>query len=157
MDIRKLSIKDCTQIAEVYCEEENIIITELYLDKLKNAFTKIIDKGDFVLGAFKEDILAGCISVHLMYDTYPGYTDGPYAHIETMIIKKEYRNIGVGSELLRKAVEELSSQNVTYIIIQTGEYNIAARRSIEKAGFGLENVNYIIKFDNNIQNALTTG
>ncbi|ACV63256.1 GCN5-related N-acetyltransferase [Desulfofarcimen acetoxidans DSM 771] len=142
--IRKVEISEILEVGKIYCEEENIEITQGYVQSAKIAYEKMLSKGDFILGAFNDKKILGCISVHFLNDTYPGYANGCYVHIETVVIGKKYRGNGIATDLLREAIQIAKENNVTYCLIQTGDDNYPARRAFEKAGFKHYNVNYCL-------------
>ncbi|MNV28472.1 Acetyltransferase (GNAT) family protein [compost metagenome] len=144
--IRTVLLKEIYKVAELYGEEEGISVDSILLVKMKEAYKGILEKGDCILGAFDGDNLLGCLTVHFLVDTYPGYTDGPYMHIETIIVNRKHRNIGVGTALMKRVVGIGREVRATYIVVQTGKDNISARKMYEKCGFNNRYVNYVYTF-----------
>lgn len=143
----KIKIEDTEKICKLYSEEENINISPEYLESAILAHKKMIEKGDFVLGAYDLEFnLLACLSVHFMDELYPGYTKGPYIHVETIIVGKKFRGRGIATDLLKQVLKIAEYEGVTYIIAQTANDNFAMRKAYENAGFEHHNVNYTYEF-----------
>lgn len=144
---RKMEYADVRLAYSIYCGEENIPFTEEGVRAAQKAWVELDQKGDMIIGAFDSSgCIRGCLSLHFMSDLYPGYTEGPYVHIETIIVDRHEQGQGVGTALMQKAVEIAQMKNATYGIVQTGTMNISARRIFENAGFLPEGINYEILF-----------
>ncbi|WP_434510056.1 GNAT family N-acetyltransferase [Desulfitobacterium sp. AusDCA] len=139
------------KLCSLYCEEENVSLTNEYIEKSKETYRTLTAKGDAILGIFEknEDVenvnLIGCVSIHYLDDLYPGYENAPYVHLETIIVKKNYRGKGFGTLLLKEALKLCKDKGITYIIAQTGADNVAMRRVYEKVGLVNDYVNYYKK------------
>lgn len=145
--MRKVSMEETEKICKLYCEEENVELTSSYIESARLTYKKMLDKGDYIFGAFDSyHNLLGCLSVHFLDDVYPGYTNGPYMHIETIIIGKNFRGKGIATALLKQMLKIAEFENVTYCIAQTGDSNIAMRKAYENAGFENRDVNYAYDF-----------
>lgn len=146
IEVKRVSIFDSFQIAKVYADEENLTVTAELLYKVEKAYESILSKGDFILGAYSGKTLVGCLTVHFLGDAYPGYTEGPYLHIETIILNQKYHNLGIGTRMISAALEEGKNNNATYAIAQTMDVNVGAKRMFEKAGMQHKYVNYYYEF-----------
>lgn len=152
--VRVLTELDVEQIAEVYkAHEGNLFEATLvslamgygeYLSSIATALTKMQLSGSVVLGVFDGMALLGCCNVQLMYDTYVGYTNRPYAHLETGIFKPEYEGLGYNTLLLDAVKEYLVAKNCIFVMVNTS--SAYAKRSLEKNGFVQESTRYTYTF-----------
>lgn len=56
-------------------------------------------------------------------------------HITNIAVKKEFRDMKVGSHLLKALIELSKERNITSMTLEVRESNIAAQRLYEKYGF----------------------
>ena len=78
------------------------------------------------LVAEADDGIAGYIVMYLMQ---------PEAELPDIVIKESYQGHGIGTELLRLAIEELKERTFTDIFLEVRVSNAAAIRVYEKLGF----------------------
>ena len=60
---------------------------------------------------------------------------GPAAHLEDFIVRPELRGRGIGSRLIRYAIEESRKEGLLRLILLTDGDNVNAQRLYERAGF----------------------
>ena len=94
----------------------------------------MLSRGSYIYGCFDDETkqLVGAITVNKCLDVYLNYVDKPYIHLETFIVRKEYQNQGVGTELLTRVLEVIKEEGCTYVIMQSG--NPAAQHMAKKVG-----------------------
>lgn len=151
---RILSTSDALNIAEVYKAHEGDSFEALlsssgldysnYVESISVAIAKMSLSESVVIGIFMNDTLIGCCNVQLMYDTYIGYTNRPYAHLETGIFKPTFEGLGYNNILLDAVKSYLISKNCIFVMVNTR--NKYAMRSLEKNGFIKESTRYVYNF-----------
>lgn len=143
LNVREVMDHELEGALQVYASDEGILVTDVYRSSAIVAYHNMRERGSVLLGAFATDgDLLGCLSLHFLDDIYPGYEDYPYAHFETIIVRKDSRGKGVGTSLVQKAMELCKTRGVTYVNAQTEEKNLAMRRVYEKCGLRNKHVNY---------------
>jgi ribosomal protein S18 acetylase RimI-like enzyme len=143
--VRPITRSEIPELLAMYAEEEKVIVSDKLLIDAKISFTHLQITEGRILGAFtKGDILVGSLSLHYLYDLYPGYAHAPYAHLETIVVKEGHRGSGIGSILVSDAVKRCRDMGVTYILAQTKEDNYTMMRVYEKSGLQQSYVNYRI-------------
>jgi ribosomal protein S18 acetylase RimI-like enzyme len=60
---------------------------------------------------------------------------GPAAHLEDFVVRPELRGQGIGSRLIRHAIEESRKSGLLRLILLTDGDNADAQRLYERAGF----------------------
>ncbi|MCW4020657.1 MAG: GNAT family N-acetyltransferase [Candidatus Bathyarchaeota archaeon] len=79
-----------------------------------------------------DDMIAGFIEVRV----FPDFVEGtPIAIIQNLIVKKDYRQVGIGSNLIKRAVEEAEKKKASEIHVWTEFDNKQAIRFYVKHGF----------------------
>ena len=73
-------------------------------------------------------------------------------NIMNIVVRKDKRNIGIGSLLLEKIIEFSKMHNATFITLEVNEKNISAIKLYEKYGF--KQVGLRKKYYNNEDNAI---
>ena len=80
-------------------------------DELVDIARMIKDTGGEVIGAFIRDCIVGTCTLNLCPNL--SWSGRPYAIIENVIVAPQYRNQGIGKELLRYAIESVSYTHLT--------------------------------------------
>lgn len=86
--------------------------------------------GSFSYGAFDNDKLVAVINANKNLDYYPMYENNPYYHLETFIVRKEYQNLGIGTNLIMNVIRFLKESGCSYIHMQSDNkyvYRIAKK------------------------------
>ncbi len=95
------------------------------------------NKGDFCLVAQVDDEIVGAVWVRIMND---------YGHIDNetpsfaISLLKDYRNYGIGAELMKKMLKELKIQGYKQASLAVQKMNYAVRM-YEKVGFEIVDEN----------------
>ncbi len=98
------------------------------------AIIKIIkDKKQGRIFVYKiEDKIVGMISLLYVMSSALGKKAGI---LEDVIVLKEFRNLGIGSELMRHALEYADKKSISRITLLTDSNNKKAHKFYEKFGF----------------------
>lgn len=135
---KKLEVLNVPCVRALYFQEENINMNIMqvrhYEARARKVYAEMLSRGSYIYGCFDDETkrLVGAITVNKCLDLYPNYVDKPYIHLETFIVRKEYQNQGVGTELLTKVLELIKEEGCTYVIMQSG--NPAVRHMAKKVG-----------------------
>lgn len=86
----------------------------------------LIMLSDFFIVACIENKIVGYIC---------GEVRGDYGHIITLAVKREYRRIGIGTELVNKFIDFLKHRNIKKIYLEVSEKNNIAIKFYLKNGF----------------------
>jgi len=79
-----------------------------------------------------DDKVVGFIDIHV----FPDFVEGaPIAIIQNLIVEKNYRKMGIGSKLLKRAVEESEKQNAAELHVWTEFENQQAISFYTEHGF----------------------
>ncbi len=73
-------------------------------------------------------------------------------HITDIVVKKDYRQNGIGSKLLEKLIQEAKQKNVKSLTLEVNANNIPAKKLYEKYGFKTLGVRK--KYYNNTDDAI---
>lgn len=133
---KKLEIADMPALRNLYFQEECLQYdcneTERFDERISKVYGEMLRRGSYILGCFDGSMLVGAVTVNKCLDCYPGYEDNPYVHLETFIVHKEYQNKGIGTELIKKAIDFVTSEGCTYILMQS--HNPAVIHIAKKVG-----------------------
>lgn len=61
--------------------------------------------------------------------------DSLHAELKRMFVKKEYRNLGIGIEIIRRLEEDIVKKGFKYSILETGDMLEAASNLYRKLGY----------------------
>lgn len=118
--IREMEIEDFNKISDILTTEfddfwnENILNQELQNENSK-CFTALIN-----------DEIVGFIGIWKALEDM---------HITNIVTKKKFRQKGIGSKLLEKAISYSKGQNVNTLTLEVHEENIIAQKLYEKYNF----------------------
>lgn len=135
---KKLEILNVPCLRTLYFQEEdihmNIMQTRHYEARVRKVYSEMLRRGSYIYGCFDEESkrLIGAITVNKCLDTYPNYVDKPYIHLETFIVRKDYQNQGIGTQLLTRVLEVIKEEGCTYVIMQSD--NPAVQHMAKKVG-----------------------
>lgn len=73
-------------------------------------------------------------------------------HITDIVVKKDFRMLGIGSKLLEKLIQEAKKENVTSLTLEVNANNIPAIGLYEKYGF--KSLGIRKKYYNNTDDAI---
>ena len=74
----------------------------------------------------------GMVNIQRTVSTAEG---GPAAHLEDFVVRAELRGKGIGSRLMRYAIEQSRQEGLLRLILLTDGDNVNAQRLYERAGF----------------------
>lgn len=133
---KKLEIADMSALRNLYFQEESLKYdcnkTKSFDEHICKVYSEMLSRGSYILGCFDDNMLVGAVTINKCLDCYPGYEDNPYVHLETFIVHKEYQNKGIGTELIKKAIDFVTSEGCTYILMQS--HNPAVIHIAKKVG-----------------------
>jgi PhnO protein len=130
MEIRKIEIGD---LDEVYK-----LLNELYDNKLKyEIFSKIykekvFDNNSYYIVAVSNGKIVGILTSEIQTKLHRAKKQ---SFIEDLIVYKDYRNNGIGKELLQNAIEYAKKQDCEVIELTSYLLNDNAHRFYENNGF----------------------
>ena len=78
-----------------------------------------------LFGKFEKDILVGYIAL----------SESDIVDIETVLVKEEFRNRGIGLELIEKAISFAKEVNASSVMLEVRASNLSAINLYKKAGF----------------------
>jgi dTDP-4-amino-4,6-dideoxy-D-galactose acyltransferase len=105
---------------------------ELYATWIENSVRGYADR---VLVAERDDAPVGYVTLHADAPNAETGTAGRTARIGLFAVHGQYRNQGVGRDLLRSAAQALASAGVTVTSVVTAGRNVAALRLYKSEGF----------------------
>lgn len=120
MKIACLLEKDAEKIVELY---KGNFSDGWNIDMILSAYK---NQRFIALGAFIEDELIGVITCD--FNEFD-------ADIEGIVVKKEYRNKGVGALLISELEKKLKEKNKEKIFLEVRKSNLVAQKLYEKMGF----------------------
>ncbi len=86
--------------------------------------------------------IVGYLTINKLYDSVKNIK---YCYINYVCVKKEYRNLGIGTKLLQKVDEICRENNISYIELTSNGSRIEAQNLYKKMGFELRNTNVFRK------------
>ena len=118
------------QILKVDFNEENLgELIDQEFNRYAKKYNIVVDYNDFCFVAKENDRLMGIIVGHSYYKEI---------HITDLIVMEEYRNKGVGTELIKRVEQEFQGRNFENINVTTHAFQ--APEFYVKMGFEIEYV-----------------
>ena len=103
---------------------------------MKGFFNKrILELDSIILVAIIDDLVVGYIYGYIRRDNKIKIE--LEAYIESLYVVKEYRNNGIGTELISKLIENVKKQGVKYLFIENKVTNESPKRIYSKLNFDL--------------------
>lgn len=124
-------------------------IEPILYEKFDDFWTPNICKGElenqnsYYFVAKNDDFIVGFAGISLCFDE---------ATVTNIVIHKENRNLGIGSQLLEKLIQIAKQKNCTSITLEVNEKNIAAIQLYKK--FHFETVGLRKQYYNHTDNAI---
>lgn len=119
-EIRKMKEEDLDQVAEIEKETFSMPWT-------RESLRSFLNRGDtvFLVAAEKEEILGYCGYLQVIDE----------ADILNVAVKTAHRGNHIGTELIRRLLEEGKNQGIFRFTLEVRQSNLAAIHIYEKAGF----------------------
>ena len=118
--VRKVCKKDLSAISKI--EKENILVNTMSEEQIKNILN---DDNYVVIKAVVENEIVGFIILQKSDEL----------NVESIAVKKEFRNLGVATKLLNKAQDFAKKNGIKTLSLEVGYKNITAYLLYEKFGF----------------------
>ncbi len=116
----------------------NYLLREVYqLEKVGTSYPNNIE-----LVAVSNNIVVGYTVLKLLYDSVKGRN---YSYINYVCVLEKYRNMGIGTKLLEKALEICKQKNISYVELTSRPSRIVAHSIYKKLGFEIRNTNVFRK------------
>jgi ribosomal protein S18 acetylase RimI-like enzyme len=109
---------EISELGSVYFSQEN---------KAKNAITEGISKKEILVALDNKGLCLGFIW-YIRDGAFHGF---PYLHI--IAIKEEYRNLGLGNELLNYFETNIAQSSKVFLVV--ADFNPRAKRLYERCGY----------------------
>ena len=133
MEIRKMTIQDYEKVYELWMSCKNMGFNDI--DDSKEGISRFLERNpntSFV--AIQNEKLIGIIL---------GGHDGRRGYIYHLSVNENYRNNGIGSELVKNCLESFKLEKISKVALLVFKYNEVGNLFWEKQGFILrEDINY---------------
>ena len=137
MEIKKMTVSDLDLIADnLQIDYDDFWNYSVFKSELENENSKYIV-------AKENNQIVGFAGIWIAIDV---------AHITNIVVKKDLRNIGIGSKLLQKLIDMCKDLKMKEVTLEVNENNVSAINLYKK--YGLEQVGIRKKYYNNTDNAL---
>jgi PhnO protein len=130
MEIRKIEIGDLDGVYK--------LLNDLYSNKLKYEIfakiykEKVFDNNSYYIVAVSNGKIVGVLTSEIQTKLH---REKKQSFIEDLIVDKDYRNNGIGKELLQNAIEYAKKQDCEVIELTSYLQNDDAHRFYENNGF----------------------
>lgn len=126
---------------DIFVHTDQIITEEELKNMIENEKMFIAKEGDQILGY----IILGS----MREDHKKGYNYRKQLELEALIVDDSVRNKGVGSALMKKALDYAKENACTDVRLTVNEENTSAIKLYEKLGMRVRNIAYTMKIDKN--------
>ena len=144
VEVRPLTIADIWHAMSLLEEFELPAVKRLKENDIRQIYSKIVNAGGVVLGAFKRDKLVGTCTLNICANL--SWSGRPYGIVENIIVTKAERNNGIGKYLLLVAARTAVSKDCYKVALMTQQKTNAADAFYKSAGFSDDKVGYQIRF-----------
>lgn len=119
-NIRPMTLSDFASIESVLTSQfDDFWTTSILKQELQNPNSRY-----FV--AIQDDSVLGFAGIWKSVDEY---------HITNIVVRKDLRKKGIGSQLLEKLIEVAKSEKVTSLTLEVNTNNLSAKKLYKKYGF----------------------
>lgn len=144
--IRQLRHDDVPQLAALYSQQEKGQVSASDLQQASRVLFQSEEKGDRLIGYFRQGELIGCLSMHYMIQALPGQPAERKVHLSSVIVGGDYQFQGIGTELVQHALQLAEQAGATGVQVQAAAGNHAVQRVLDKNGFMMEDLNFHFRF-----------
>lgn len=117
LTFRKLEQDDLINLANLYCSNEDIDVTQEYYESICDMHLNFTGKGNYIFGVFdneNEGKLIGAVTVQLIHDFYPK-ANRVHGLLTNMVISHAKQRRGIGTKLINTVFAKLESEGVETI------------------------------------------
>lgn len=119
------TIEDLEEIAQL--EKDNILINTMSESQIEKSLK---DENYIVLKTMVDDEIAGFVM----------FQKSDELNVDSIAVKKEFRNLGVATKLIEKAVDIAKENNIQTLSLEVGYKNITAYLLYKKLGFEIRRI-----------------
>lgn len=144
VNIRNAEHKDLEQLSEMACmlfKSDKKEITEEFVELLKS-------QKSIIYIAVDDDKVVAFAQFELRYDYVEGTNTSPVGYIEGIYVQKEYRNIGLASQLVKRGEQWAKQKGCTQMASDCELSNIDSYKFHTRIGY--EETNKIVCFKKDI-------
>lgn len=125
--IRRAKLKDLGILEDLFLQTSNLPLErgEILRKVLKDANSELI------VSEFNGEVVG---FIHQIYVVDP-FHGGLNSYVVSLFVKESCRKMGIGSQLVRKALESAEKRGVIEVHVDTEESNMNTIRFYEKHGF----------------------
>lgn len=105
----------------------------------RKTFEKILNSESKVFVAKINSEIVGILNLQIVSNIRHGWQRG---HVEELVVKKEYRRIGIGTKLLQGAISYCQKNNIHMIKLMCGNQLSESQRFYEKNNFVFKDRGY---------------
>lgn len=129
--LRKAVVEDKKRIEDLFIEMLQTIYQKENVDGYEDKYLYKFFAGDEDWICVAED--GGQVVAFLSIEVHREQDE--YIYLDDFSVSKDYRNYGIGTELIKKAEEYAKSIGISSVILHVEKSNLAARRLYERMGF----------------------
>ena len=129
MTIEIMKIQDYNEIYDLWVQTEGITLRSI--DDSEDGIHKFLKRnpGNSFVCRINNEIVGTILCGH----------DGRKGFIYHTVVKKEYRNKGIGKKLVSSSIDSLRQEDITKVAVLINENNELGNRFWESGGFLLDN------------------
>lgn len=117
---KKVPLKDVAMVYEIYCSIENCEKIQSDVKRAKAIYKKdILNKGSYTYACYLDGKIVASVNIYKNMQYYPTDLYAPFVHLECVMVHKSFQGKGIGSELIKNAIDLVKQEGCTYIIGQT--------------------------------------
>lgn len=125
--VRRAKLKDTKVLEDLFSQSSNLLLerSEILRKVVKDS------NSELTVSEFNGEVV-GFIHQVFVLDPFHGVVN---AYIANLFVKESCRNLGIGSQLVKKALKNAEKKGVLEVHVDTEEDNVNAIRFYEKHGF----------------------
>lgn len=133
LKIREAEASDLKQLLQLYTQLHDNEMPIINTDLEEIWYEILMDKNHhIILGFYEEEVVSSCVIVIIRNLTH---NQRPYALIENVITKEDYRGRGYATNILEYAKAIAVNENCYKIMLLTGSKNVSTLNFYKKAGY----------------------